>query len=86
MITLEINFLDNFFDFILHIKGGVKYYLISIALIAQLVEQQVSTLKVVGSSLARDRFFLLIEELSMSLRRKKIIDDVKKNISNLPTL
>ena len=51
MIVLEINLLENFFDFILHIKGGVKCYIISIALIAQLIEQQVSTLKVEGSSL-----------------------------------
>ena len=40
-IVLEMHFLDNFFDFILHIKGGVKCYIISIAFIAQLEEQQV---------------------------------------------
>ena len=51
LIFLEINLVENFFNFILHIKGGVKR-IISIALIAQLVEQQVPTLKVEGSSLA----------------------------------
>ena len=66
MIVLEINLLENFFDFILHIKGGVKCYIISVALIAQLVEQQVPTLMVEGSSLAGVRIvFFLIEKFSI---------------------
>ena len=43
----------------------MKCDIISIALIAQLVEQQVSTLNVVGSSLAGDRIiFLIIDNFS----------------------
>ena len=42
---------------------GTKCYIISIALIAQLVEQQVPTLKVKGSSLAGGQnYFLIIEK------------------------
>ena len=51
-INSVINLLEHIFISILHIKGGMKCYIISIALIAQLVEQQVPTLKVKGSSLA----------------------------------
>ena len=43
---------------------GTKYYIISIALIAQLVEQQVSTLKVVGSSLTGDIIVCLLIEVA----------------------
>ena len=44
----------------------MKCYIISKALIAQLVEQQVSTLKVVGSSLAEDKivFNICLEHIS----------------------
>ena len=50
-------------DFVLHLKGDVKSYIILVGLIAQLVEQLVPTLKVKGSSLAGDRIvFLIIEK------------------------
>ena len=62
-INSGINLLEHIFISILHIKWGIKCYIISIALIAQLVEQQVPTLKVVGSSLAGNKFIFLIIEV-----------------------
>ena len=85
LIFLEINFLEHFFDFILNIKGNVKWNFISIASIAQLVEQQVSTLKVVGSSLARDRnisiflfLFFICNMKSKKFSKKFISRKIKK--------
>ena len=59
-IVYVLNLLEHIFISILHMKGGMKCYMISIALIAQLVEQQVLTLKArlrVQASLGDSIFF-----------------------------
>ena len=54
------NLLDHIFIFISQIKQGMKWLIISIAWIAQMVERKVTTLKVKGSILLSDRILFLI--------------------------
>ena len=61
-----MNLLEHIFIFISQIKHGMKWLVISIAWIAQMVEQKVTTLKVKGSILLSDRIlFLLIENFKL---------------------
>ena len=61
-----MNLLEHIFIFISQIKQGMKWLIISIAWIAQMVEQKVTTLKVKGSILLSDRIlFLLIENFKL---------------------
>ena len=61
-----MNLLEHIFIFISQIKEGMKWLIISIAWIAQMVEQKVTTLKVKGSILLSDRIlFLLIENFKL---------------------
>ena len=61
-----MNLLEHIFIFISQINQGMKWLIISIAWIAQMVEQKVTTLKVKGSILLTDRIlFLLIDKFKL---------------------
>ena len=61
-----MNLLEHIFIFISQINQGMKWLIISIAWIAQMVERKVTTLKVKGLILLLDRIlFLIIENFEL---------------------
>ena len=61
-----MNLSEHILIFVTQIKQGMKWLIISIAWIAQMVEWKVTTLKVKGSILLSDRIlFLIIENFEL---------------------